>query len=287
VTGPPVDAPEASGTRFGFGANWAQFLKHLDEDRIAEAEQSLEAMLGHGYVKGRTFLDIGCGSGLFSLAAHRLGARRVRSFDFDPDSVACADHLRQRFTSKADNWEVSRGDALDPQFLESLGAWDIVYSWGVLHHTGDMWQALANAGERVADDGRLFISIYNDQGRRSAIWKVIKHTYNRLPHSLRTGYVAAVMLPREILSFAANTARGRPLDYLRSWTGYRQNRGMSRWHDMVDWVGGYPFEVATPEEVFAFFRDRGFTLEQLVTCAGGLGCNQFVLERRAPAVSLR
>jgi 2-polyprenyl-6-hydroxyphenyl methylase/3-demethylubiquinone-9 3-methyltransferase len=52
---------------------------------------------------------------------------------------------------------------------------------------------------------------------------------------------------------------------------------MSRWHDLVDWVGGYPFEVAAPEFVFDFYRERGFSLIQMKTCGGGLGCNQFVL----------
>ena len=270
--------------RFGFGANWAQFLKHLTDERIAEAERSLETMLGERYLKGRTFLDIGCGSGLFSLAAHRLGARQIRSFDFDADSAACATELRRRFAPDSTNWEVSQGDALDREFLESLGQWDIVYSWGVLHHTGDMWRALDNAGQRVANGGRLFISIYNNQGRRSKLWKGVKHTYNRLPDPLRKSYVAAVMLPREVLSLAAQVARRRPLDYVRSWTEYRRNRGMSRWHDMVDWVGGYPFEVATPEEIFRFYRERGFVLQQLVTCAGGLGCNEFVFERAASKI---
>ena len=266
-------------TRFGFGANWARFLKHLTDERIAEAERSLEGMLGEGYLKGRTFLDIGCGSGLFSLAAHRLGARQIRSFDFDADSAACATELRRRFAPDSTNWEVSRGDVLNPEFLESLGRWDIVYSWGVLHHTGDMWRALDNASQRVVDGGRLFISIYNNQGRRSAMWKGVKRTYNKLPTPLRRGYVAAVMLPREALSLAAHSVRRKPLEYVHSWTEYRRNRGMSRWHDMVDWVGGYPFEVATPEEIFNFYRERGFLLQQMITCAGGLGCNQFVFEQ--------
>jgi 2-polyprenyl-6-hydroxyphenyl methylase/3-demethylubiquinone-9 3-methyltransferase len=51
---------------------------------------------------------------------------------------------------------------------------------------------------------------------------------------------------------------------------------MDRKHDLIDWVGGWPFEVSTPEEVFNFYRRRGFQLEALKTCAGGLGCNEFV-----------
>jgi 2-polyprenyl-6-hydroxyphenyl methylase/3-demethylubiquinone-9 3-methyltransferase len=54
---------------------------------------------------------------------------------------------------------------------------------------------------------------------------------------------------------------------------------MSPWRDVVDWVGGLPFEVARPDEVFAYCRDRGFILRTLKTQAGGHGCNEFVLER--------
>jgi hypothetical protein len=80
-------------------------------------------------------------------------------------------------------------------------------------------------------------------------------------------------------------ARGRPRDYVRGWTDYKSSRGMSRWHDLVDWVGGYPFEVARPEAVLDFVRERGFTLERLTTCGGKLGCNEYVFVRTGPPSS--
>ena len=270
----------AAGERFEFGDNWRRFLSVLNDERIAEAERSLRSMLGVEDLRGRSFLDIGCGSGLFSLAAARLGAERVHSLDFDAASVACAQELRRRYGAGA-AWTVEQGSVLDEAYIEGLGAWDVVYSWGVLHHTGDMHRALANAARPVDDGGRLFISIYNDQGARSRIWRAIKRLYNAVPEGLQRPYAAAVMGPRELLSLGYATARLRPWDYVRSWTQYRRTRGMSRWHDIVDWVGGYPFEVARPEEIFAFYRDRGFELERLRTCGGGLGCNEFVFARRA------
>jgi 2-polyprenyl-6-hydroxyphenyl methylase/3-demethylubiquinone-9 3-methyltransferase len=265
------------GDRFEFGENWRRFLSVLDEDRIAEAERSLRAMLGVEDLRGRTFVDVGSGSGLFSLAAARLGAERVHSFDFDPSSVACTAELRRRHGAEID-WTVEQGSALDADYLRGLGTFDIVYSWGVLHHTGDMWRALANVDGLVGPGGRLFISIYNDQGLRSRIWRAIKRIYNALPESLRTPYAVLVMGPRELLSLGYATARLKPWSYVRAWTQYGKQRGMSRWHDIIDWVGGYPFEVATPGEIFAFFRERDFTLERLVT-RQGLGCNEFVLRR--------
>jgi 2-polyprenyl-6-hydroxyphenyl methylase/3-demethylubiquinone-9 3-methyltransferase len=58
---------------------------------------------------------------------------------------------------------------------------------------------------------------------------------------------------------------------------------MSMWPDVVDWVGGYPFEVAKPEQIFDFYRDRAFEPTRLTTCRGTSGCNQFVFRRKVPA----
>ena len=264
--------------RFAFGENWRSFLEQVDSDRISEAERSLKQMLGVSTLRGLTFLDIGCGSGLFSLAAARLGAEAVRSFDFDPASVQCAKVLRDRLRPDA-SWTIEPGSALDDEYIGSLGQFDVVYAWGVLHHTGDMAHAMDNAAKTVAPGGRLFISIYNDQGRRSRRWCRIKRAYNQLPRPARTPFVCLVMAPSELRSALTTSLRFGPHAYIARWTEYKRNRGMSRWHDFVDWVGGYPFEVARPEEIFDFFTRRAFALERLATCGGGGGCNQFVFSR--------
>ena len=266
------------GERFEFGANWARFLELLDDGRIARAEASLKAMLEVESLAGRSFLDIGSGSGLFSLAARRLGAR-VHSFDYDPQSVACTRELRRRFFPEDAAWRVEEGSALDENYVRSLGAFDVVYSWGVLHHTGDMWRALDNARLPVAPGGKLFVAIYNDTGTQAARWKWIKRKYNELPRPLRAPFAAAVIAPQEAKEALRALLTGRPGDYVRAWTGYDKNRGMSRWRDIIDWVGGYPYEVARPEEIFDFYRARGFRLTRLKAGGVGLGCNEFVFER--------
>jgi 2-polyprenyl-3-methyl-5-hydroxy-6-metoxy-1,4-benzoquinol methylase len=273
----PHEADE--GQRFAFGENWRRFAGVVDDERVAEAERSLREMLGVESLAGCRFLDVGSGSGLFSLAARRLGAERVHSFDADRVSVATTAELRRRRNSDDPAWTIEQGDILDTEFVTGLGRWDVVYAWGVLHHTGAMWRALEHTASTVDDGGTLFVSIYNDQGVRSALWRRVKRTYNRLPSFLRPLFTALVMGPRELGSFGKHVLRGKPLAYLRSWTHYARERGMSRWHDAIDWIGGYPFEVAKPEEVFDFLRQRGFRLERLVTCGGRLGCNQFVLTR--------
>jgi 2-polyprenyl-6-hydroxyphenyl methylase/3-demethylubiquinone-9 3-methyltransferase len=265
--------------RFAFGANWQRFLSVLDEERIAEAEHSLRQSLEVSSLMGLSFLDIGSGSGLFSLAAMRLGASRVHSFDLDPLSVACTAELRRRYFAEADNWTVEAGSALDAAYVESLGEWDVVYSWGVLHHTGNMEEALRTASSAVAPGGRLFISIYNDQGRLSRVWRRVKHAYNVLPQPFRKPYAVAVIMPFELACAGKALVTLQPQRYVKSWTHYKRSRGMSRWYDLIDWVGGYPFEVARPEWVFEFFKRRGFVLTKLRTCGGGLGCNEYVFTR--------
>lgn len=267
----------AAGERFRFGENWARFLEVLDDERIAEAERSLVAMLGRPRLDGARLIDVGSGSGLFSLAAHRLGAR-VTSFDFDPQSVACTTELRARYAPDDARWVVREGSILDGAFVGGLGAFDIVYSWGVLHHTGAMWDAIDRAAALVAPGGQLFIALYNDQGRRSQAWRLIKQTYCGSPagRAAVLGAFVPYFLGR---AAAADLVRARnPLARHRS---YRSRRGMSMVHDVVDWLGGLPFEVASPGAVVEFLRARGLAIERLSTVGGAHGCNEFVARRGA------
>jgi len=265
----------ASGQRFAFGDNWRRFLESITEDRILRAEASLRRMLEVQDLQGKTFLDIGCGSGLFSLAARRLGAS-VHSFDYDPQSVACTRKLRERYFPRDTGWTVEQGSVLATSYLGGLGRFDIVYSWGVLHHTGAMWQALENAAGRVADGGKLFIAIYNDQGKISHRWRAVKRSFNRLPPNLRFLVTIPVLIHLYWRRTFKDLLRLRPFE---SWRNEGKERGMSPWWDLVDWVGGYPFEVAKPEAILDFYVSRGFTLKRMVTCGGSLGCNEFIFVR--------
>lgn len=268
----------AQGARFEFGKNWSRFLVDLNDRRIARAEESLREMLEVADLRGKTFLDIGSGSGLFSLAARRLGAR-VHSFDYDPHSVACARELRSRYSADDQEWTIEEGSALDAEYIKSLGTFDVVYSWGVLHHTGEMWRALENAQLPAKPGGKLFIAIYNDQGSKSRRWKWLKKTYNDLPRFLKTPFASMAIAPEEAKAFLGSVVRLSPAEYLRSWIRYDENRGMNKWRDIIDWVGGHPYEYAKPEEIFDFYRARGFSLTK-IKCGGvGLGCNEFVFVR--------
>jgi 2-polyprenyl-3-methyl-5-hydroxy-6-metoxy-1,4-benzoquinol methylase len=269
------DAP----ARFDFGKNWLSFIEIVDEAKIGSARDSLLQALNVSTLSGRTFLDVGCGSGLFSLAACQLGAR-VHSFDYDPASVQATSELRRRFAVGGE-WLIEQGSILDPPFVASLGRFDVVYSWGVLHHTGELWRAMDATARLVAPGGLLYLSIYNDQGVTSRVWRRVKRRYNTSGTVMRAILIAASV---------AYLHRYWPLRALRRVTRWSADakasvpraRGMSRRHDLVDWVGGYPFEVAKPDEVFTFVHRMGFELRHLKTSWGG--CNEYVF--RAPSSQL-
>lgn len=264
-------------TRFRFGRNWQSFRKDaLDEARIAEAVRGLEMLVGKERIKGKTFLDIGSGSGLHSLAAHRLGAAHIVSFDYDQDSVDCTRELRRE--SGAADWTVTQGSVLDEPFVRSLGTFDVVYSWGVLHHTGDMWRAIDLATIPVRENGHLSIAIYNKvKGKLGVLssesWAKIKRTYSagseRRQRAMLAAYVAwqlagSAMSPRLV----------------RSILDYRSERGMSWMHDARDWLGGYPYEFATEDELVSFVGERGFRVLRTIPVVGnGWGNHQLLFER--------
>jgi 2-polyprenyl-3-methyl-5-hydroxy-6-metoxy-1,4-benzoquinol methylase len=269
------DAP-----RFEFGKNWSSFARNVDERHVVEAQRSLERLLGVSSLTGKRFLDIGCGSGLFTVAASRMGAHVV-SFDFDPRSVATTQRLAERFKTPVQS--VCRGDVLDDGFLAKLKQYDVVYAWGVLHHTGRMWDAIENAAGLVAPGGVLAIAIYNDQGRISKAWRAVKRAYVALPRPMRPLLVTGIVVPYEAILLFRDVFRLRPQDSMARWTAYKSKRGMSRIHDHVDWIGGYPFEVATPERITSFVELLGLSHQRTIRNRGRRN-NEFVFRR--PAESL-
>jgi 2-polyprenyl-3-methyl-5-hydroxy-6-metoxy-1,4-benzoquinol methylase len=260
--------------RFEFGANWASFARDLSDARIAQAERSLRSLLG-GDLSNQTFLDIGCGSGLSSLAALRLGAASVLALDLDPNSVATAQSVLGLHAAGA-KWTVRQQSVfdLDPK---TDGRFDVVYSWGVLHHTGGMWQAIRKAAALVDDGGRFVVAIYQ-RTYLCGFWTWEKRLYNRVP-----AFVArAIRGLYKSLFLAAYALTGRnPVRYVRD---YGATRGMSWTHDVHDWLGGYPYESATSEEIDRAMRQLGFRRETYVPCGitVGLfssGCNEYVYRR--------
>jgi len=206
----------------------------------------------------------------------KLGASVV-SFDYDADSVECTAELRRRFDDDSGHWTVLSGSVLDSAFMTKLGSFDLVYAWGVLHHTGDMWRALDLAHQRVAPGGTLLLALYNDQGWRSDVWRQVKWFY--CSGGVGRALVGAIFYPLFGLYAVGVDLVGLrlPGTHMRE---YARQRGMSIVHDWRDWLGGYPFEVARPDVLQTRLSAAGFSLLREKTTRGW-GCNELVLRKGA------
>jgi 2-polyprenyl-3-methyl-5-hydroxy-6-metoxy-1,4-benzoquinol methylase len=259
---------------FSFGENWKNFSRGVSSEHIDKATENLVRLLGSENLQGQSFMDIGSGSGLHSLAALRLNASRIAAIDADQDSVEAT---RAMLVANARNADVlvQKKSILEP-VAANAEKFDIVYSWGVLHHTGDMWKAIENSMAYVAPGGKFVIALYK-KSPMCGFWRVEKSIYSRLPNFLRfpvTSLYSALYL-------AGIAASGRnPIKYVKTYTNFR---GMNFWHDAIDWLGGYPYESASPEEVERFFTNKGFKLQQQFNISPpkasglfGVGCAEYI-----------
>jgi SAM-dependent methyltransferase len=236
---------------FSFGKNWENFVRvNFSEDRVKISRKHLLNFLELDNLNGKYFLDIGCGSGIHSLAAFKSGAQKIISFDVDPHSVATTKKIREMYGNPS-NWEVSHGSILDTTVVSKIEPADIVYSWGVLHHTGNLWLAVRNAASVVKEGGLFYIALY-EKTAQSGYWIKIKKKYNcsspLMKRIMELGYVWAVFFRTLSISKIKSS-----IQYIKD---YEKNRGMEFWTDIKDWLGGWPYEPATEEEVCRFCENE-------------------------------
>jgi SAM-dependent methyltransferase len=262
-------------SHFEFGRNWAEYAKLIDENRLKAAEESLLSL--HIDINGKSMIDIGSGSGLFSLAALRLGAKYVFAIDIDENSVATTRRVLSTFGSP-EKWSAERISVFDLS-PSRYGTFDLVYSWGVLHHTGDMWAAITSASEMVSPNGTFAIALY-EWTPLCFLWKREKHVYSKAPR--------AIQIPVQYLYLAAYSL-GSLMSGRNPFRMPTKRRGMNYMHDIHDWLGGYPYESTSPEKVNKHLVDLKFDrvlVRQATVRAFGLfgsGCSEYVYRRSTEA----
>ncbi len=252
--------------RFEFGRNWRDYVeKHFGPEKVETSKRHILDFMHRSDFEGLRFLDIGCGSGLHSLAASQAGAREVVSFDYDANSVEATRMLHGHAGSPA-NWRIVQGSVLDRDFVASLGEFDIVYSWGVLHHTGDQWTAIRNAASAVKRGGEFYVALYTSDAfvdPTPEFWLDVKRRYVSSGRPTRLWLVLWYIWRFELGRRPTPRGLGRWRAKVRQ---YKTQRGMSYYHDVKDWLGGYPMEFSSIAEVKKFAgEDLGFELKNIAT----------------------
>jgi 2-polyprenyl-3-methyl-5-hydroxy-6-metoxy-1,4-benzoquinol methylase len=255
---------------FSFGRNWTDFLGTVGDDEVEKAKTDICEWLGECAVSGKDVIDVGSGSGIHSLAFVRLGARRVHSFDYDQFSVEATKRLWSAIEEPG-HWAVEHGSVLDKEYLDSLGQFDIVYSWGVLHHTGELWKAVKNCFGLVRPGGMVWIALYQ-KGPRYPADLALKKKYNSA-----SAFGKRVMAYSRILKIMISRARHFKNPF--AWNE-KSARGMNRYHDLIDWLGGLPYEVAGEDEVVRVAAEHDLVLERINVVNEG-GCSVYVFRQAA------
>jgi 2-polyprenyl-6-hydroxyphenyl methylase/3-demethylubiquinone-9 3-methyltransferase len=257
--------------QFNFGRNWVSFARNvLTVERITQAREDFKRLFDNIPLNNKNFLDVGFGQGLPLLIAKERGACVVGN-DINPRCREALAETAGKLHCSTEDIRIVIGSILDLTTVEEIrnvaknsNGYDIVHSWGVLHHTGNMYAALDNIMRLVLPGGHLVIALYN-RHFTSPLWRIIKRVYCMSPASMQK-LLIAFYYPVILLAKMAVTRR----------SPFEQDRGMEFYHNVVDWVGGYPYEYASCSEITGYCSRAGFSCVRLIKAAVPTGCNQFV-----------
>jgi 2-polyprenyl-6-hydroxyphenyl methylase/3-demethylubiquinone-9 3-methyltransferase len=266
-----------SSRHYSFGKNWLEYSQSINSIHVDHVTSDLSRLLNLKDLTQKSVLDIGCGSGVHDVGFYQLGCRNLTAIDYDQDCITATNQTLEKFCPGS-GYKILQGDILSSK-TQSLGKFDIVYSWGVLHHTGNLLEAICKASTLVAREGHLAIALYR-KTLMCGFWKAEKRLYSRLPRIfqrfLELIYISFFSIA---LLFTQKTSI---TNYIES---YSSKRGMNFFADVKDWLGGYPYESISPHELRKLMSSLGF--RQVYSLEGnsrigifGSGCDEFLFQKK-------
>lgn len=247
---------------FKFGKNWKNYSNKITKVNIEDSLRDLKYLLKSLKLKNNlTFIDVGCGSGVHSIAAKKLGFK-VTSVDRDKTCIITTKKNFNKFYN-SNKTTIFQDDILNTKVFKK---YDIVYSWGVLHHTGNLWKALNNVKKLVKKNGYLIISLYKKTAF-DRMWVFIKRYYNKF--RVFRYFINILFMP--FFFYISKKSRS-----------YR--RGQNWYFDAIDWLGGYPYETMSPEKMkfhFSGFQMIYISRNKPMKYKGFFGseCAEFIFKR--------
>jgi ubiquinone/menaquinone biosynthesis C-methylase UbiE len=201
-------------------------------------------------VKGKSVLDAGCGTGIFSIIFANNGAARVKGIDISEGSLETGRSLKEKFG--LENIEFVKEDMLRLPFKDE--EFDIVWAWGTVHHTTDPLAAITELMRVLKRGGSLFLAVYK-RTRLTFIHEIIRRTLVRTPRRMWTflSKVMAFFLAPVVFFFKKRekSRKGEKLEEL-----------------ILDWYFVPIRHYYRPKEIQTFLEDRGFVIEKHLAASG-------------------
>jgi len=227
------------------------------------SEKHWELFYTEEEVRGRTVLDAGCGTGIFSIIFANKGAAKVMGIDISPGSLMTAESLRKKFNLQ--NVEFQKQDMLELPFGDET--FDIIWAWGTVHHTTAPFKAISELVRVLKRGGSFLLAVYR-KTRLTLVHEIIRKTLIKTP---RRSWTA---LSRILAFFLA------PVVFLFK-KREKSRKGEKLSELILDWYFVPIRHYYTPEEMKIFLKGKGLVEEKFLPASGRFdSSSNFILKTR-------
>ena len=201
-------------------------------------------------IEGKSVLDAGCGTGIFSIIFARNGAASVLGIDISEGSLETAKALKTKFD--LENASFQKQDMLDLPFADE--SFDIVWAWGTVHHTTDPFKAMSELIRVLRAEGSILLAVYT-RTRVTFLHEIIRKALVRTPRKTwkALSKILALVLSPVVYFFKKRekSRKGEKLEEL-----------------IMDWYFVPIRHYYYPEEIKVFLEEQGFTIEKYLPASG-------------------